>query len=67
MFDNGQDTLNHITDVLSNIYRDFHIQPISLLLLDINMPIISGLECAQQVKQLYREINEKLAKEQGIF
>ena len=50
MFDNGQDTLNHITDVLSNIYRDFHIQPISLLLLDINMPIISGLECAQQVK-----------------
>ena len=67
MFDNGQDTLNHITDVLSNIYRDFHIQPISLLLLDINMPIISGLECAQQVKQLYREINEELAKKQGIF
>ena len=67
MFDNGQDALNHISDVLSNIYRDFHIQPISLLLLDINMPIINGLECAQQVKQLYREINEKLAKEQGIF
>ena len=67
MFDNGQDALNHISDVLSNIYRDFHIQPISLLLLDINMPIINGLECAQQVKQLYREVNEKLAKEQGIF
>ena len=50
MFDNGQDALNHISDVLSNIYRDFHIQPISLLLLDINMPIINGLECAQQVK-----------------
>ena len=53
MFDNGQDALNHISDVLCNIYRDFHIQPISLLLLDINMPILDGMQTAKKVKQIY--------------
>ena len=28
-------------------------QPVSLLILDINMPRVSGLECIKQVRKLY--------------
>ena len=38
-------------------------QPISLIILDINMPIMDGMQTAKRVKQLYDEYNEILAKE----
>ena len=37
-------------------------QPVSLIILDINMPIMDGMETAKRIKQLYDEYNEMLAK-----
>ena len=37
------------------------IQPISLLLLDINIPIINGIEVCLRVKSMFKEYNESLA------
>ena len=33
------------------------VQPVSLLLLDINMPIMHGLECSKAVSDLYKKVN----------
>ena len=41
------------------------IQPISLLLLDINMPNTTGLETLKMIKQKYQEANEELVGSQG--
>ena len=30
-------------------------QPVSLLLLDINMPIVNGMQTAEQIRKLYGE------------
>ena len=38
--------------------------PVSLLLLDINMPIVDGLECAKSIKELYREKNLQSTNQQ---
>ena len=38
------------------------MQPISLLLLDINMPNINGLEALKMIKQVYKEANEELSQ-----
>ena len=37
--------------------RPKSILPVSLLLLDINMPIVDGLECAKSIMELYKETN----------
>ena len=37
--------------------RPESILPVSLLLLDINMPIVDGLECAKSIMELYKEKN----------
>ena len=36
------------------------MQPVSLLLLDINMPIMDGMEATKLIKEKYKEINERL-------
>ena len=36
------------------------IQPVSLLLLDINMPDVNGMEALVQIKEKYRFLNERL-------
>ena len=36
------------------------LQPVSLLMLDINMPILNGLETLKIVKEKFAKINEKL-------
>ena len=36
------------------------IQPVALLLLDINMPLLNGMEACKLVKEKYRRLNERL-------
>ena len=56
---NGQDTIKFFEYSFLSLEEVDDIQPVSLLLLDINMPIMHGLECSQKVNQMYREANQK--------
>ena len=46
---------------LANQLHNFEnvVQPISLLILDINMPELNGLECSRKIKQLYIDKNRQ--------
>ena len=61
---NGQEVLDYIDKVLEDLTFDTAQprvqQPISLILLDINMPILHGLETLPRVMHAFREINNKL-------
>ena len=65
-FRNGQDVIDYIGEILKNecdeALRDGEttIQPITLLLLDINMPILDGFETLKKAKDLYRLANQRL-------
>ena len=66
MFGDGKETIDHFNQLLDNILNDPDkvpevIQPVSLLLLDINMPGISGIEATKQVKRLFNDANERLS------
>ena len=37
------------------------LQPVSLLLLDINMPIVNGMEALKLIKQKFVELNNNAA------
>ena len=70
MFNNGQDVVDHFKTELDKIDIDklqnekLPIQPVSLLLLDINMPLLDGFETLKAVKGLFDQLNERLRKEQ---
>lgn len=51
-----------VENVLNNNDPTQNKQPVSLVILDINMPIMDGMETAKRIKQLYDEYNEMLAK-----
>ena len=66
MFGDGKETIDYFKELLDNILHDPDqvpdiIQPVSLLLLDINMPGISGIEATKQVKRLFNDANERLS------
>ena len=57
-FSNGKDAVDYFRKLLDPTDdKQSSILPVSLLLLDINMPIVDGLECAKSIKELYREKN----------
>ena len=57
-FSNGKDTVDFFRRLLDPTDEKLgSILPVSLLLLDINMPIVDGLECAKSIMELYREKN----------
>ena len=65
IYSNGVDTIKFFEYSFLALEEDDDIQPVSLLLLDINMPIMHGLECSKKVKQMYIEANqERLQKNQ---
>ena len=41
------------------------LQPVALLLLDINMPIMTGMEVMLRLKKKYKEMNEKAKNVEG--
>ena len=57
--------MDYFDNLLKNIadYGGFKghkpIQPVSLLMLDINMPIVNGLQALKQIKQKYKDLNDK--------
>ena len=61
---NGQEVLDSIDEVLAPFEEEpfektDKIQPIALLLLDINMPIMNGFDVLPLVKAKYDAINMK--------
>ena len=59
IFSNGVETVEYFSNILSHPGLLESKQPISLLILDINMPGLNGFECAKQIKQLYKENAQK--------
>ena len=70
MFSNGVEVLKkfeEMFDKFTNSGTPNHalrvrkaFQPVSLLLLDINMPIMSGMQVCKAVRQLYKQHNDKV-------
>ena len=64
MFANGQTVVDFVSELLTQLKTeaDWGVeqvsQPISLLLLDINMPVLNGYETLTKVKELYSKVNE---------
>ena len=42
------------------------IQPVKLMILDINMPHMDGLQTVKETRALYKEINEKICLANGL-
>ena len=41
------------------------LQPVSLLLLDINMPVMDGLQALRLIKKKYEQVNDQRAQNNG--
>ena len=60
---NGKEVVDYIDRIFESIAdnteeEETPYQPVSLLLLDINMPIMDGLETLKLVKEKFRKLNE---------
>lgn len=62
LFSNGQDVIDFFEHHLSELSRDDTTeqvrQPVSLVLLDINMPLLNGIETLMKVKQTFDTFNQ---------
>ena len=61
LFANGQEVVDYFDSLLEDIKQnDSQVsrmtpqQPVALLLLDINMPIMSGMEALKAIKEKFR-------------
>ena len=61
---NGQEVLDYLDKMLEDLTLDQKrttaFQPVSLLLLDVNMPILHGLDTLPLVKQKFQDANHRL-------
>ena len=55
MVDYFEDMLN----MIQNNSSEECLQPVSLLLIDMNMPHIHGLDASKMIKDLYEKVNDK--------
>ena len=63
MSSNGQEVVDYIDKLLEDIEMgrsEPKTQPVALLLLDINMPLLSGMEACKLVKEKYHKLNKRL-------
>ena len=72
IFSDGKNVVDHFKEILDDIANQAvverkPIQPVSLLLLDINMPIKSGLEAIIDIKEKYRVVNEQHQNSDGLL
>ena len=72
IFSDGQETVSHFERILNSIeYNKIEIeslnatekaiQPVSLLLLDINMPMLNGFQVLAQVKSMFAQVEQRLS------
>lgn len=61
IFSNGQEVVEffeqHLLKEMSAQKIDRTYQPVALLLIDINMPILNGMETVPKIKKLFTEFN----------
>ena len=61
IFSNGKEVVDHFDKIFEDLEKHRSeeqskastVQPVSLLLLDINMPIVTGIEALKQIKEKY--------------
>ena len=59
MFTNGQEVIDFLQNLLAYVQNDDQEesqaprQPVTLVLLDINMPILNGLETMKLIKEMF--------------
>ena len=64
MFSDGEEVVDYFDVLLDNLDTQTQsdeqptLQPVSLLLLDINMSILNGIETLKQVKDKFKTIND---------
>ena len=61
---NGQEVIDYFKRMFDELEQNeptslTTIQPVTLLLLDINMPILTGIQTYVLVKKMYKEFNTK--------
>ena len=59
MFSDGKETVDFFDGLLNQFEEDRdssnkELQPVSLLLLDINMPLMNGIDALKQIKEKFR-------------
>ena len=68
MFSDGKDIVDFIDNLLSNLKaqsNDFSqrpLFPVCLILLDINMPSVHGMEAMNSIKESFKNANEELVR-----
>ena len=64
MFSDGKGLVAFIETTLNSIensHLDGTVQtPVALLLVDINMPAMTGMECVKDIKYQFMELNQRL-------
>ena len=65
MFANGQDLVQRLDNVLDSIQPEklegvVDIQPLKLIICDLNMPIMDGLEAITAIKEMFLRCNNNL-------
>ena len=56
------DYFESLLDDIEPVQGEFCIQPVSLLLLDINMPIENGIQALVRIKEAYLRLNKRQGK-----
>ena len=56
VFANGKEVVEYFGSILQDSETDT-VQPVSLLILDINMPIYNGMKALTLIKEMYQQFN----------
>ena len=52
-----------IEEILVETNFEETIQPVPLVILDINMPILDGLQTAKKIKQMFVDLNDSIRRD----
>lgn len=63
---NGQDAIDRVSAIL-NGKQSSHAQPISLVILDFQMPLKTGIQVMKEVREMYKNVKGELRPPVFIF